>query len=176
MSTNTWGDAVKSAEDGFEVLPDGPYDFQIKKSTVKPTKQGKPNINLNLVVLSGPLAGKTAFKMMLFDTENAAVLGIRMRELQALDIDPKAYTGDIEQVLGQISQAMVGKVLTADVGHRTWQGQVRNEVGIFRKYVSNASAGVSTPPPVQATPQIPTVPTPTPPPAPVPTAAPEVPF
>lgn len=133
MNEKTWGDIIAGAEAGFELIAPGTYEWQIVSANAKPSGTGKPSIQTKSVILSGPLAGKPAWKLLVFEEDNPGLMGIRLQELSALGIDPAMYSGTLEQVLEQIAPALVNRTYKAQLTHRQWQGTTRNEIGIFQK-------------------------------------------
>lgn len=179
MTQETWGSIVDKAreEGGFELIPPSTYDWQIVGSDPGTTSTGKSRIRVKAVILSGPLAGKSAWKDLVFDSD-PGVMSIRVQELEALGIDPSQYQGTIEQVVNQLAPALVNTTFKAQLTHRQWAGQMRNNLGIFQKRAAGGAPtpGVAAPAPTQSgtptapapvtAPAAPQVPSAEPPPAP----------
>lgn len=96
-----------------------------------------------------------------------------------MGIDPSQYQGTIEQVVNQIAPVLVNMTFKAQLTHRAWQGQMRNNLGIFQKRdgagaptpITEATAAATPAPTQTGTPTVP-APVTTPPPAGMPDAAP----
>ncbi len=162
MPEKSWAEIIEDAESGFELIPPSTYEWQIVAANAGETSTGKPRIRTKCNVLSGPNAGKSAWKDLVFEAGNAGLMGIRVQELEALGINPSDYQGTLEQVVEQLAPALVNRTFKAPLTHRQWGGTTRNEIGIFQKLQSGASPTAPTAP---AAAQEASPPTPPPPPS-----------
>jgi hypothetical protein len=124
-----------------------------------------------LKVVTGPYAGKTVWHNFVLTEDNPNALGWFFKHMAALGIDqstiaalPPPEQGGLEQ----LAQMIVGRYVTANVGHRLWQGSTRNQLGDIKPY----GGGGSQAPGVPQVPQQPAAPQYQPQPQPQPVAQP----
>lgn len=171
MSTINWDDVVGSAAKAFEPLQKGPHNFRVKSAKAGMTKSGeKEQITLQLEVIDGPDAGKTAWKQLTLSPEEPKAMAFFINDMRALGIEPATFVEMMKTGAGmaRIADAVLGVLVSATVDHRTWGGQIRDDIGNLVKMEGSPAAAVAnTAPPAPAAPPAPPVP-------PASTATPEV--
>ena len=190
MTTHQMGDdfdfaAAKEGIPEQTYAPDGTYTIEVRKCDFKfskgdPTK-GKPSrpmFALTCSIVNGPYAGLPVWHNLVYTEENPNAKRMFYSQLDLLGIKNPGRGTDT-------ANALVGRVFSAQIGHREWNGSISNQIDKFIALQSTGAAGVPSagvvpPAPAVATPQpmAPAVPvTPTaevPQPAPAPAAAPAV--
>jgi hypothetical protein len=148
MAGKSWGDLLGQAEAGPEPIPDGIYDFVVSTAKSQPAKTGAPMVVAVLKVVSGPYAGKTVWHNFVLTEDNPNALGWFFKHMAALGIDqstiaalPPPEQGGLEQ----LAQMIVGRYVTANVGHRLWQGSTRNQLGDIKPYGGGAQQAPGVP-------------------------------
>lgn len=183
MSIN-FSDLMKTAEKegGFSLLPDGSYNVVVEKAQATTASTGKPMLKVTLVVTDGPSKGRKLFTNHVLATDNPNALAMFFRNMGAYGLD-KAFWNAPGASLDGAAAIMVGRPVTADVGHKVYQGEDRNEVKGVKPPAAGAASimGPAVAAPTVNIPQanvpsgVPTVPTVAPTPTPEPATVPNVP-
>lgn len=156
-------------EDEITVLEPGTYTLEVIRASVRKGQKGD-GIMPVFKVKEGPYAGKTAMCGQFTASENGR--SIFFRQMAGFGITEQFWAQGA--TIQDAANALVGRVIKANVTQRDWQGQPRNNIAIGGiTLVSSAPAGGvpgGAPAPVAAAPVVPQAP-PAPPaeaPAPVP--------
>jgi hypothetical protein len=176
VTTINFNQAIQDAKSvSFEALPDGEYRIRIIESTATTAQSGKPMIKVKMEVTEGPYAPRKVFNQFVLTLENPNAVSIFFRHMKAFGLDEQFFAALGSQgSLDPVASALMGREAYVKLGHREWQGEMRNNCEGFRPATGVPAAGAPGVPGVPNLPGIPGVPaTPPPPPAPqVPVATP----
>lgn len=134
MTSRSWGDLKKTADDASRPIPKDWYDVIISKAVANTASTGSPMIKVQMKVVGGPYNNRVLFTNFVLSTENAVALSIFFRNVDAFGLDDAFFTSlggaDSDPAIGMqtVAAALIGRTARAEVGIRTWQGQERNEV------------------------------------------------
>ena len=180
--TINWGQLMKESGGAAEPLPNGDYDCKVTRADAAKTSNGKLMFKLTFEVIAGPHTRRKIWGNQTVSPENPTALGIFFSQMKALGLDANFFGAQPSP--GQVAGAMEGRFARVNVGQRTWQGQLRNEVKSIKPAVITSDQGFAAPqvaapvavpaPQPQPAPVQPAAPAPTPPPAPVAQAQPPV--
>lgn len=174
MASQSWREMAETAElSDYEPIPDGVYDFVVKKAEHKKTQNGKDMYKIGAAVESGPYAGRYVWDNLVVSPENPKAMGMFFMKMKALGLTAENFFNSEptdEQVVERLSTAR----FRARVNSETYNGKVNNK---FKDYMpAGVVAGAPAPPPsapaqaqaqVPAPPAAPTTAVPAPPPPPV---------
>lgn len=170
MPQRSWADLLADAGDsagGFEVIPEGDYDFKIKSAESKLAKSsGRQMYEIKAEIQGGPYDKRLVWHNFVLTTDNPAALGFFFRHMNALGLSKDYFAQNPSD--HQVAEALTGRAFRGKVGIKKWQGQDRNELTAFWP---PAGAGVGAPPSVGAVPPPPQAPPPPPSTAPAPSFA-----
>lgn len=148
--------------------PDGQYNVRITKAEATQSSAGNPMIKVTAEIIDGPYAGKLLWTQITFKTDSPGTMRMAIVNLSALGVD-REWLASTNPSIQTLAQTINGAEAVADVDSREWQGQMRNNVKVFKP--AGAAGGVPAPPVVgSAAPN----PSPNVPPAPVVPPAPTV--
>lgn len=133
MSIN-FSDLMQSAEKegGFSLLPDGPYNVVVEKAEAVTASTGNPMLKVTLIVTDGPFAKRKLFTNHVMVADNPNALAMFFRNMQAYGLGKEYWNGlkaaTVLDGLASTVPILIGKTVVADVGHKVWKGDDRNEV------------------------------------------------
>lgn len=144
--------AGDSVPDSFEPLPAGDYELEVVEAKYKKTSTGKDMWNLQSKVISGEYANRRIFDNIVLSPENQTALGFFFRNMAVLGFTKEVLANN--PTPDQIAAGLAGRRYRAKIGHRTYQGELQNEV---TRYVAPLAAealpeGVTPAPVAAATP------------------------
>lgn len=181
MTTIDFTRALNDAKGAsFEALPVGDYDIEVSKSEAVTSQNGKPMIKVTMKVVAGPYERRPIINNFVMSVENPQAVAIFFRHMKAFGLTEEFFASlGSAGSLDPVASALVGRRARLTLGHREWNGEMRNEVKSVKPYtgapVAAGGSPVGGPIPPGAAP-LPTGPAPLPPspvPAPVaPVAAP----
>lgn len=146
MSTFSWKNLKKQADDASRPLPKDWYDLQVSKAEVRQAGTGSLMISARLKVTSGPYANRPLFTNFVLSADNPIALAIFFRNLAAFGLDDAFFetlTGpedDPSVGLQTVANNLVDRVARGEVGIRTYQGTERNEVLQFARVQGGTTA------------------------------------
>lgn len=169
--TVSWDDLIRDAGDAitsFEPIPEGDYDVEAVDAKVKPTKDGKKKMyEVKMKIVGGAHNGRFLWDNIVLTTDNPNALGFFFKKMAGFGLTAdyfKTMRPSDERIVGDIK----GRRARVKVGHRTWNGEKKNEV---KNYYPQAQGGGALPPSVPGVPAAPPAAAPAPPaPAPAPAA------
>lgn len=181
MATIDFGKALQDAKGAsFEPLPVGDYDVEVNKAEAVTSQNGKPMIKTTFRVVSGPYERRPIINQFVLSVENPQAVAIFFRHMKAFGLTEEWFASlGQQQSLEPVASALVNRRARLSIGHREWQGEMRNEVKAVKPYTGAPQAmapvgpGGPTPGPVAPVPG-PVTP-PAPPTATTPPAAPPLP-
>lgn len=147
VTSKSWGDLKKQADDASRPVPKDWYDVIITKADLTTASTGSLMIKAQLKIVGGPYNNRMLFTNFVLSTENSIALSIFFRNMSAFGLDDAFFASlagadaDPEVGMQTVAQTLVGRVARADVGIRTWQGQERNEVGQFARQTNTPIGG-----------------------------------
>lgn len=161
MTTQTydWNGLKQQAATGPALLPKGDYVGKVASAEAKKTNDGaKDMIVAKFEILAGPAAGQALWNNFVLSPENANALGFFFEHLAALGISDAAFAQQpsMETLASWIVQ--LARPVILSVSHRTWQGQLRNQVDGVRPYGADGQAAAPPAPGAIAAPPAPPVP------------------
>jgi hypothetical protein len=142
MPTIDFGKAIQDAKGAsFEALPIGDYDVEVAKSEAVVSTNGKPMVKVTMRVLSGPYEKRPIINNFVLSLENAQATAIFFRHMKAFGLteDWFASLGQV-QSLEPVASALLNRRARLSVGHREWQGEMRNEVKGVKPYTGAPGA------------------------------------
>lgn len=151
MTSKSWGDLKKQADDASRPVPKDQYDVVVTKAELTTASTGSLMIKSQMKIVGGPYNNRTLFTNFVLSTENSIALSIFFKNMAAFGLDDAFFgslagpDSDPEVGMQTVAVTLVGRTARADVSIRTWQGQDRNEVGQFVKS-TNQLVGLSTGP------------------------------
>ena len=151
-----WNSVLDGIDDEDTPLPKDDYEVKVTKAEATTASTGAAMINVQMQVVGGPHAGRVLFTNLVFKTDNPNAMKMTLRKLKALGVTREWILESGAQT-EQIATAIVGKVALAAVDQREWQGEMRNEVGMFK---SSGPVVPSAPKPTVSSPSISPVPDP----------------
>ncbi len=176
MTTIDFNQLMKEAGDGFQPVPDGPYNIEVAKAeaTTTSVETGqKPMFRVQLRIIDGPHAGRLVFDNFVVSAGNATALGFFFEHMAAFGLDSTFFASNPTPEV--VAQSLIGRSASVTVGTKVYRGSNRNEVTGYRPLMMGA---VGAPPPAAGIPtagtQVPQAPAPAPTPPPAPVATPPV--
>lgn len=142
MTSRSFADLKKTADDATRPLPDGAYEVVVSKAEATMASTGSPMIKAQLRVIDGQFKNRVLFTNFVLSVDSDFALSIFFNNMAALGLDDAFFntlTDDHALAMETIAQLILGRQATANVSSRTWNGQLRNEVGNLTR---SASAGV----------------------------------
>ena len=148
--TINWGQLMKESGGAAEPLPNGDYDCKVTKAEAAKTSNGKLMFKLTFEVIAGPSTRRKIWGNQTVSPENPTALGIFFSQMKALGLDANFFGAQPSP--DQVAAAMEGRFARVNVGQRTWQGQLRNEVKSIKPAVITSEQGFAAPSPQVAAP------------------------
>ena len=134
MSTIDWDQVIDDAEEAFQPLPTGQTDFQIVMASAGLTNdKQKDQITFTAKVITGPSVGRTTIANLTFSEDNPKAMHYLLKKLTVLGVS-LAYLKEHRPLPAQIAEMIIGEAFTADVTHRIWQGQPRDNIDNYEEY------------------------------------------
>ncbi len=167
MSTVDWKALAETAGDGgFEALPVGDYDLKCVSAEKANTANGKLMFKCKFQVQNGTYKNRLVWHNFVVSPESDQAMGIFFRQMSAFGMTKEWFkTMPSEDA---IVNTLNGREVRATLKQKTYNGELRNEIGSFVIAPTGA-----VPPPPGATSAA--APPPPPPPPPPPAAAPPAP-
>lgn len=135
MSTMNLSDLLNAAKaEGLggasEVLPDGPYNVEVRKAKPGASKNGKAQFSVLLGVVDGPYAGKTTWINQTLTPDNPASVRIFVSTLLALGVPEAAFAGEADpsQLAAHIAAGTTG---SAKLSHHSYNGKSYQDLDSF---------------------------------------------
>lgn len=154
----------QTSNPSFGALPAGSYPVRVTKAEVVKASSGNPMIKVTSEVTSGPYATRLLWTNIVFKTDSPGTMRMALLKLSGLGVS-REWISSTNPSLNAIADAITQVDAVADVEQREWNGEMRNDVKMFK-----AEGGdVPAPPSVPEVPPAPTVaapPAPDAPPAP----------
>lgn len=185
MTVIDFNAAMAAAKRGgtFEPLPDGEYELVCLEATAVTSSNNNPMIKTKWQVESGPHAGSKVWDQFVFAADNDNSLSFFFQHMRHFGLDETFFASlPPGSGLEPVATALPGRRCRMKLGHRMWEGRMRNEVQQIMPPASpNPTAAASALPGVPAAAPAPTAPGPGFPAAvpaaaaPAPAAAPQVP-
>lgn len=144
MPTRSWDDLLNDAGDasgGFEVMPEGDYDFVVKEAVAKTASTGRQMYVIKAEVQGGPHDKRLVWHNFVLTTDNPSALGFFFRHMAVLGLNADYFKQNPAD--HHVADAMVGRSFRGQLGIRKYQGQDRNEIKAF---FPARGAGVGAPP------------------------------
>ena len=147
MATHQMGDdfdfaAAKQDMPESSHAPDGQYTLEVRKCEFKyskgdPTK-GKPSrpmFAMTCSIVNGPYAGLPVWHNLVYTEENQNAKRMFYGQLELLGVKNPGKASDT-------AAALVGRVFTAQIGHREWNGSISNQIDRILTLQSTGAVGV----------------------------------
>lgn len=141
-----WGQLKQTADDAIRPLDVGTYLFLCSKAEHRRASTGAHMVVANLNVQGGPKHGKSLMHNFVFSPDNSFALAMWFRNFEAFGIDSNfftALTGNLDQDMPMIANALVGRSAMGTVSIRKFQGQDRNQFDSFAPAVGVNMAAVT---------------------------------
>jgi hypothetical protein len=143
-----WDEVLEEQEADEALLPVGDYDILVEKAEGTQASTGSDMIKMTLKVINGPFAGKVLWTNIVLKTDSTGAMRMALRRLAALGVTREWLVSTGAQ-LPQIAAATIGKTASARVEQKKYNGEDRNEVGMFSPI--SGGAGVPAPAPLPTT-------------------------
>lgn len=159
MTTIDFNRALQDAKGAtFEALPIGDYDVEVAKAEAVTSSTGKPMIKTTMRVVTGPYERRPIVNQFVMTLDNPQATAIFFRHMRAFGLDEQFFASlGSASSLEPVASALVGRRARLSIGHREWQGEVRNEVKSVKPYTG---APPMAPPPGPIAPGAPASPAP----------------
>jgi hypothetical protein len=145
MSIN-WDEVLGGDEADEDLpLPVGKYDVQIVKAEAVKASTGSDMIKIQCSVTTGPYKGRMLFTNIVLKLDSTNTMKFALRKLKGLGIsrDWLLQTGAQPP---QIAGALAGKTASADVEQREYQGEMRNDIAMFKAVSATGPSAMPEPP------------------------------
>jgi hypothetical protein len=171
VASTDWNALLETAgSSSFEPLPPSEYEVEVEKAEAKKaSSSGKLMFVVTFKVTSGPYANRKLWNNYVVSPESEGAMGFFFRHMKAFGLNADFFKSNPHE--DTVAAALVGKHVKLEVGQRTWQGEIKNDVKNTKPStaVSNGSGAPPPPPPPPA--PAPPAPTASSAPAPEPEAA-----
>lgn len=147
MPTIDFGKAIQDAKGAsFEALPIGDYDVEVAKSEAVTSSNGKPMVKVTMRVVSGPYEKRPIINNFVLSLDNAQATAIFFRHMKAFGLTEEwfASLGQV-QSLEPVASALLNRRARLSIGHREWNGEMRNEVKAVKPYTGAPAAYAAAP-------------------------------
>lgn len=136
MTTINFAQALQDARGAtFEPLPIGDYDVEVTKTEAVTSQNGKPMIKTTFKVVSGPYEKRPIINQFVLSVENPQAVAIFFRHMKAFGLTEEWFASLGQQSsLEPVASALLGRRARLSIGHREWQGEMRNEVKGVKPY------------------------------------------
>lgn len=136
MTTINFAQALQDARGAtFEPLPVGDYDVEVTKTEAVTSQNGKPMIKTTFKVVSGPYEKRPIINQFVLSVENPQAVAIFFRHMKAFGLTEEWFASLGQQSsLEPVASALLGRRARLSIGHREWQGEMRNEVKGVKPY------------------------------------------
>jgi hypothetical protein len=119
----------------FEALPVGDYDVEVAKTEATTSSNGKPMIKVNMKVVTGPYERRPIINNFVMSVENPQAVAIFFRHMKAFGLTEEFFASlGSSGSLDPVASALVGRRVRLSLGHREWNGEMRNEVKSVKPY------------------------------------------
>lgn len=155
MTQRNWGDLVKDAAPaGFQLIPDGDYEFKILEATFKIASTGKPMFALKNEIQEGAYAKRIIFDNLVIDEEDSSKNVYFFRKTAAIGLPKEFFTSTTSDA--DIAAALTGRSFKGTVGKgKPFAGEEKNAIKAYKPSTRQVSAP-------SAPPFVPGAPTPQP--------------
>lgn len=185
MPEMTFGQMRAEAKtQGFEPIPIGTYNFRVEAAELK-KGTGSQQISTKIVVMDGPLAGRSTLNRLVPIKNDGDVNGMFFRQCKILGVGDdhpiwqQIDAVGLDQGIGLLAPLLVGGMFIGEIEMQPWMGEDRDNVKSMKPYGGVPTTAPIGGPPVgvpTGVPVAPVAPTPAPlvpvPATPVPTAVP----
>lgn len=144
-------DFTKALQDAkgvtFEALPIGDYDIEVTKAEAVQSQNGKPMIKTNMKVIAGPYERRPIINNFVLSIENPQAVAIFFRHMKCFGITEEFFAAlGANGSLDPVANALIQRRARLTLGHREWNGEMRNEVKGVKPYTgAPPMAGPGTP-------------------------------
>lgn len=132
MTTQSWKDLKKTAEDASKPLPADWYNVVVEKAESTMSSTNKPMIKVVLVVTSGPQANnRKVWTQFVFSPDSPFALQMFFKNLAAFGLNDSFFDSlppNPEQGMGIIAESLIGLSARAKIEPRTFNGVERDNV------------------------------------------------
>ena len=152
MSAMTFGEmrAAAAAQPGFTPIPIGTYNFKVESADLKPGKGGQ-QIATKVVIMDGPLAGKSTFNRLVPIKNDGDVNAMFFRQMAALGIGDdhpvwaQVDAVGLEQGIGILAGLTVGTMFIGEVNHQPWNDEIKDNIKSMKPYGSGGVVPIGAP-------------------------------
>jgi hypothetical protein len=145
-----WNTLLETAGSGsFEPLPPSEYEVEVEKAEAKKASQsGKTMFVVTFKVTTGPYANRKLWNNYVVSPESEGAMGFFFRHMKAFGLNAEFFKGNPHE--DTVAAALVGKKVKLEVGQRTWQGEIKNDVKNTKPSTAVATGSAAPPPPPPA--------------------------
>ncbi len=167
MPEMTFGQMRAEAKtQGFEPIPIGTYNFRVESAELK-KGTGSQQISTKIVIMDGPLAGRSTLNRLVPVKNDGDVNGMFFRQCKILGVGDdhpiwqQIDAVGLDQGIGLLAPLLVGGMFIGEIEIRPWMGEDRDNVKSMKPYGGvPTTAPVGGPPVGVPTTGVPTAPAP----------------
>jgi uncharacterized protein DUF669 len=120
---------AKAAAEASKLIPDGNHLFIVETAERVTAQSGSLMLKVKLSCQEeGSFNKRKLFTNLVVTLDNPVALSIFFRHAAALGITDMDDDASIEQSLDAMAVAIIGRLVTVNVGHKVYQGREMNEV------------------------------------------------
>jgi hypothetical protein len=151
-----WNTLLESAGNtSFEPLPPSEYEVEVEKAEAKKASQsGKLMFVVTFKVTTGPYANRKLWNNYVVSPESEGAMGFFFRHMKAFGLNAEFFKGNPHE--DTVAAALLGKKVKLEVGQRTYQGEIKNDVKNTKPSTATTTAGTGAAPPPPPPPPNPT--------------------
>lgn len=135
MTTKTWAELAKFADDATKPIDDGTYPIKVSKSEAVSASTGAPMIKLVVDIQGeqGDATGKKIWTQVVLTVDNGFALRRWFTFLEAFGIT-QAWLSETDATMDMIAMALVGRFAQGKVFTEPYKGQNRNKIEEWLPY------------------------------------------
>lgn len=166
MPEMTFGQMRAEAKtQGFEPIPIGTYNFRVESAELK-KGTGSQQISTKIVIMDGPLAGRSTLNRLVPVKNDGDVNGMFFRQCKILGVGDdhpiwqQIDAVGLDQGIGLLAPLLVGGMFIGEIEIRPWMGEDRDNVKSMKPYGGVPTTAPIGGPPVGVPTGVPTAPVP----------------
>lgn len=140
MPEMTFGQMRAEAKtQGFEPIPIGTYNFRVESAELK-KGTGSQQISTKIVIMDGPLAGRSTLNRLVPVKNDGDVNGMFFRQCKILGVGDdhpiwqQIDAVGLDQGIGLLAPLLVGGMFIGEIEIRPWMGEDRDNVKSMKPY------------------------------------------
>ncbi len=166
MPEMTFGQMRAEAKtQGFEPIPIGTYNFRVENAELK-KGTGSQQISTKIVIMDGPLAGRSTLNRLVPIKNDGDVNGMFFRQCKILGVGDdhpiwqQIDAVGLDQGIGLLAPLLIGGMFIGEIEIRAWMGEDRDNVKSMKPYGGVPTTAPIGGPPVEVPTGVPIAPVP----------------